>query len=76
MGRRILVVQDTTEINFTDRDKKRRGFGPAGDGQTPGFFIHPVIAVDVASEAVIGLIDAAIWTRPKGERMPRPGAPV
>ncbi len=62
-GRRILAVQDTTEINFAGRDKKRRGFGPAGDGKTPGFFIHPVIAVDVESEAVVGLVDAAIWTR-------------
>jgi hypothetical protein len=61
--RRILAVQDTTEINFAGRDKKRRGFGPAGDGATPGFFIHPVIAIDVESEAVVGLIDAAIWTR-------------
>jgi hypothetical protein len=62
-GRRILAVQDTTEINFAGRDKKRRGFGPAGNGKTPGFFIHPVIAIDVATEAVIGLVDAAIWTR-------------
>lgn len=65
-GRRILAVQDTTEINFAGRDKKRRGFGPTGNGKTPGFFIHPVIAVDVESEAVIGLADAAIWTRSTG----------
>jgi hypothetical protein len=62
-GRRIVTVQDTTEINFAGRDKKRRGFGPAGDGATPGFFIHPVIAIDVQTEAVVGLVDAAIWTR-------------
>jgi hypothetical protein len=61
--RHVLAVQDTTEINFAGRDKKRRGFGPAGNGTTPGFFIHPVIAVDVESEAVVGLVDAAIWTR-------------
>ena len=65
-GRRILVVQDTTEINFSGRDKKRRGFGPAGDGKTPGFFIHPVMALDVESEAVVGLVDAEIWTRSCG----------
>jgi hypothetical protein len=65
-GRRILAVQDTTEINFAGRDKKRRGFGPAGDGKTAGFFIHPVVAVDVATEAVIGLVDAEIWTRSAG----------
>lgn len=65
-GRRILAVQDTSEINFSGRDKKRRGFGPGGDGKTPGYFIHPVIAVDVEDAAVVGLVDAAIWTRPKG----------
>jgi len=73
-GRRILAVQDTTEINFAGRWGKRRGFGPAGDGATPGFFIHPVIAVDVDSEAVVGLVDAAIWTRsgePKAARRSR-----
>lgn len=74
-GRRILLVQDTTEINFTDRDKKRRGFGPAANRTTTGFFIHPVIAVDVESEGVVGLVDVAIWTRPEepaGDQRSRP----
>lgn len=70
-GRRVLAVQDTTEINFAGRDRKRRGFGPAGDGKTAGFFIHPVIAVDVESEAVIGLVDAEIWTRSSQRVSPR-----
>ena len=70
-GRRVLAVQDTTEINFSGRDKKRRGFGAGADGQTPGFFIHPVIAIDVATEAVVGLVDAAIWTRAGGRVAPR-----
>ena len=42
-GRPVLLVQDTSEINFSGRDKKRRGFGPAGDGKTAGYFLHPVI---------------------------------
>src|ERR1700761_6860827 len=33
-GRRVLAVQDTTEINFAGRDQKRRGFGAGGDGKT------------------------------------------
>ena len=69
VGRRILAIQDTTEVNFAGREGKRRGFGPGGNGKTPGFFIHPVIAVDVESQAVIGLVDAAIWTR-AGNRVP------
>jgi hypothetical protein len=74
-GRRIILVQDTSEINFAGRSAKRRGFGPAGDGKTPGFFIHPVIAIDKETAAVIGLVDAAIWTRANGkvsERRRRP----
>ena len=27
-GRRVVVAQDTTEINFSGRDKGRRGLGP------------------------------------------------
>ncbi len=76
VGRRVLAVQDTSEINFAGRDKKRRGFGPAGDGETAGFFIHPVIVMDVETEAVIGLVDAAIWTRSAGKPGRRRSRPL
>jgi hypothetical protein len=65
-GRAIIAVQDTTEINFSGRDRARCGLGPAGDGKTPGFFMHAAVAVDAEDEAVVGLLDAAIWTRPTG----------
>lgn len=61
-GRRVLAAQDTTEINFA-RYSGRRGLGPGGDGKTPGFFVHPVVAVDADDEAVLGLVGARIWTR-------------
>ena len=73
-GRRVVAAQDTTEINFAGRDRARRGLGPGGDGKTPGFFIHAVVAVDVDDEAVAGVVDARIWTRgteplaPRGSR--------
>jgi hypothetical protein len=62
-GRCVVVPQATTEVNFSGRDKRRRGLGPAGDGQTPGFFIHAAIAADARDEAVIGPVAAEIWTR-------------
>ncbi len=62
-GRRIIAVQDTTEINFRGRDKARRGLGRGGDGVGLGFFIHGMVAIDAEDEAVVGLLDAAIWTR-------------
>jgi hypothetical protein len=65
-GQRIIVAQDTTEINFSGRARARRGLGPAGDGETPGFFLHAAVAVDAADEAVVGLLDAAVWTRQAG----------
>ena len=63
-GRRIIAVQDTTEINFSGRDRGRRGLGPAGDGKSRGFFCHTMVAVDIEDEALVGLVHAHIWTRP------------
>jgi len=63
VGRRVVVAQDTTEINFAGRSRGRRGLGPAGDGKTPGFFIHPNVVVDADAEVVLGLAGAQIWTR-------------
>ena len=68
-GRRIVAAQDTTEINFSGRDARRKGLGPGGNGPGRGFFIHPVIAVDAESEAVLGVAGAKIWTR---EETPTP----
>jgi Transposase DDE domain len=62
-SQRLVVAQDTTEINFAGRAANRRGLGPAGDGVSAGFFIHPLIAIDSETEAVVGLLDAHIWTR-------------
>jgi hypothetical protein len=59
----VVAAQDTSEVNFSGRSAKRSGLGPGGDGQSPGFFIHPVVAVDAEDEAVLGLVHARIWTR-------------
>jgi hypothetical protein len=63
VGRRVVVAQDTTEINFSGRSAARRGLGPAGDGRAPGFFIHPNVVVDADEEVVLGVAGARIWTR-------------
>lgn len=69
-GRRILAAQDTTEVNFA-KWARRRGLGPGGDGKTPGFFLHPVVAIDADEEAVLGLVGARIWTRDTAAVTPR-----
>jgi hypothetical protein len=62
-GRRIVAAQDTTEINFSGRDRGRKGLGPAGDGKTLGFFCHAMVAIDADEEDLLGLVHAHIWTR-------------
>ena len=77
-GRRIVVAQDTTEVNFPGRQS--RGLGPAGNRDatckpTPGFLIHAAVAVDADEDAVLGLVEAEIWTRetaPPTDRRTRP----
>lgn len=61
--RRIVVAQDTTEINFSGRDRGRRGLGPAGDGKSLGYFCHAMVAIDADDESVLGVAHAQIWTR-------------
>ncbi len=75
-GRRVVAAQDTTEINFSGRSAARRGLGPGGDGKNPGFFIHPVVAVDADEEAVLGLAAARIWTRASDKVSHRHGRAV
>ena len=75
-GRRIVAVQDTTEINFSGRDRSRRGLGPAGDGKSLGFFVHAVVAVDADAEDLLGVVDAHIWTRTSAPRQWRQLRPV
>jgi hypothetical protein len=60
-GRRVVVAQDTTEVNYPGHSGKA---GRAGRlGKTPGFFLHGAIAIDVEQEAVLGVVDARIWYR-------------
>jgi hypothetical protein len=71
LGRRIVAIQDTTEVNFSGRDRSRKGLGPGGDGKAKGFFIHAAVAVDADSEQLVGVLDAQIWTRPPAGKRKR-----
>ena len=74
-GRRVVVAQDTTEVSFSSKSAGRKGLGPGGNGSSPGFFIHAVVAVDAEDEAVLGVVGASIWTRgpdPVSQRAKRP----
>lgn len=62
-GLHVLAIQDTTELNYAAHAGRVRGLGPTGNGIDPGLFVHPVLAVDAGSGAVLGLAGMQIWTR-------------
>ena len=62
-GRHILAIQDTSEINFATTARRRRGLGKIGKGNGHGLLLHPMLAVDAGTGALLGLVTGKIWTR-------------
>ncbi len=62
-GRRVLAIQDTSEINFSRQRRRKSKFGRGGNGTDPGFFVHPLLVVDADSGVVLGLVDTQLWER-------------
>lgn len=62
-GLHVLAIQDTTELNYAKHAGRVRGLGPSGNGRDPGLFVHPVLAIDAGSGALLGLAGIQIWTR-------------
>jgi hypothetical protein len=62
-GLHVLAIQDTTELNYAAHAGRVRGLGGSGNGLDPGLFVHPLLAIDAASGALLGLAGMQIWTR-------------
>lgn len=65
-GRKLLVLQDTSELNFSGHAASKQGFGTVGNGADIGFFIHPQLVVDALTGGVIGLAGASLINRTDG----------
>jgi hypothetical protein len=63
VGRHVLAIQDTSEINFRTTRTRNRGLGEIGKGVGRGALLHAMVAVDAESEACLGLVAGAVWTR-------------
>jgi hypothetical protein len=72
-GRHVLAVMDTTDTLFPTQETKKRGFGLGSDGEHPGLFLHPILAVDAANGGVIGLVDCIVLNRTEGKVSSRKG---
>jgi hypothetical protein len=71
-GRDIVVAQDTSELALGGRRARANGYGPVGKGGAlGGLLLHAALALEVGSNAVLGLVDAQIWNRDRGKVTPR-----
>ena len=48
-GRRVLLIEDTSEINYEARARRKRGLGRVGDGADVGLFVHPATTLAEAA---------------------------
>ncbi|WP_287178486.1 IS4 family transposase [Mesorhizobium sp.] len=62
-GRHVLIIEDSSEINYEAKASRKRGLGRVGNGKDVGLFVHPALAVDAADGSVLGLAAATIWRR-------------
>jgi hypothetical protein len=62
-GRRVLAIQDTSEINFSPHKRRKAAFGTGGNGVDPAFFLHPLLVVDADRGVILGLLDIQLWAR-------------
>jgi hypothetical protein len=66
-GRHVLAIMDTTELDFPGHQASKHGFGNCGNGEHPGLFLHPILAVDADKAGVIGLLDCVVLNRTEGK---------
>lgn len=64
-GRHVLMIEDTTEINYQAHAGRVQGLGTVGNGKDLGLFLHPLLAVDAENGACLGLAAIHLWLRTK-----------
>jgi hypothetical protein len=67
-GRHVLLIEDTSEINYQAKVGRKRDLGRVGNGSDVGLFVHPALAIDAEDGTVLGLAGATIWRRRSGKR--------
>lgn len=71
-GREVVVIQDTSELALGGRRARASGYGVIGKGgATRGLLLHPVLAVEAGSGALLGLVSMEVWNRQPGARSAR-----
>src|SRR5437016_6900542 len=64
-GRDVLLIEDTTEVNYAAKAGRKRNLGTVGNGSDVGLFVHPALVMDAQDGSVLGSAGATIWRRRK-----------
>jgi hypothetical protein len=75
VGRHVLAIQDTSELDYTAHARRTHGLGGISSRKGRGLLIHPVLVVDAQSQACLGVVHEITWVRnidapPKRARRP------
>ena len=62
-GRHVLLLEDTSEINYQAHAGRVQGLGTVGNGKDVGLFLHPVLAIDAQDYTCLGLAHLHLWLR-------------
>lgn len=62
-GRHVLLIEDTSEVNYQAKAGRKRRLGRVGNGSDVGLFVHPALALDAEDGTILGLAGATIWRR-------------
>lgn len=63
VGRHILGIQDTTELNYQAHAGRVEGLGPVGNGKDLGLFLHPLLVLDAKTSSCLGFGAIHTWIR-------------
>lgn len=76
VGRHVLGIQDTTELNFQKHAGRVHGLGTVGNGKDVGFFMHPMLVLDAETTACLGYAAVHIENRLEGALINRQKLPI
>jgi Transposase DDE domain len=75
-GRHVVLIEDTTEINYQAKAGRKKQLGTVGNGSDLGLFVHPAFALDAQDGSVLGLSGATIWRRTKKKQKNYQSLPI
>ncbi|MGH6930910.1 MAG: IS4 family transposase [Dongiaceae bacterium] len=75
--REVVAIQDTSELVLGGRRARAAGYGAVGQGGVlGGLLVHPVLAVEAGTSALLGLVSMEVWNRAPGKVAPHHGRPT